>query len=87
MAAIIGSADDAYALRKEMIETIKSINEDLRDIHTKLRVLESSFKDQGFHEVEDVVGGVASSLNNHMEGVSDLAELLQKYGDILSQAN
>ncbi len=82
---IIGSAEDAAALKTELLLTIKSLNDETSSIWKKYVALRNSFKDDGREQVEDIIKGVHLSLSQKLDSISYMVSVLKKYEELLSK--
>lgn len=82
---IIGSAEGVRSLANGIVSTTKEVFELTNDIKRQMQVLESSFRDSGYSEIQDVVMRIYQSLESHMGDVEAVTGALRRYAGLLER--
>lgn len=80
---IIGDADSANKLARELGKRMKEIVTETKDMENDLKQLEQSFQDSGIDSVKIVISQVEKELVQHVDDVLQLCSSLQAYAEVL----
>lgn len=82
---VIGSSEEARNLAENLRKATKYIIEATKEMFKNVKELRSSFHDDGFNEVEEVVNKVILETNDSLDDIAAIHRRLLEYADILDQ--